>query len=735
MVHDMAWDNVCVLDFDPFSTDGTVVPANGRDPRVLVLNPLVDADCVFCPNCDHELMPCSVTWQGRHNPRQRFRKILRSDNIELGIILRYRCRDCRRSINSLHPVFAEIVERKYGLCKSYNGRYLISRQLDSEFRALTSRCPGTVTQFQRFLEDKYTKQHRDLLPGANFWHRYFGREAPAETAVCSTTLRGFFCRRVLKMDFCYKPTRKIKGRPGRLTLVMLNEWRQVVKCVVTHSDGYDTVRRALLQLRRRHDEAGIITPALIYVDNHCCGGSAWRDTWKVWHNYPTVRLDVFHFMKRVCLRLTTGKHHAAYVTFSSAVSSAIFSTDEAGRRRVPAPDIIHQHLCATLEYFSHVREAGCIPILKPGWQEIFKELIEPHILRGCLSDPPGIDMFLPDGTTLRSTAQVESVNRLLNSWFPSSKYGLHTWQAILAQRLVYYNSRRGPGREDAVITGDDNYDSFGVEFLLDFQSRLVGVEFSLGDTYRLSDSVADTLRALYTGSESALDLFKEFYHLQPGTTEKFTVYQVAGWLQKERRHFTSRSGVHTAGARIEMCTSSLCDFPSTDPDSEKGPSPIVLTPRLTPPDLPPTVSEINSNSLAKSLASPPPTPADPPPSHEFSSQFIMKKRQRVGQDTTQLAKRRRAMERVAQERRLKWAVEGRIVVTVDVPEDVLGAIERQPELFPAGEEYPDRWPMALGEPVCRRCNYPARRPFHVDQYHGPRRTQGQRTCVMRLGER
>ncbi|XP_016321228.1 uncharacterized protein LOC107672516 [Sinocyclocheilus anshuiensis] len=135
---------------------------------------------------------------------------------------------------------------------------------------------------------------------------------------------------ILKLDSTKKITKKLAGGIADTATWMTNvgnEFGQVLNCVLTTGEGagLDELCQGIV---KRYKDAGEPEPAVIYVDRDCCSGTGvtpvltWFRPWKV-----TVRLDVFHFMRRFTAGLTT-EHHPLYGTFCSKLSSCIFEWDK-----------------------------------------------------------------------------------------------------------------------------------------------------------------------------------------------------------------------------------------------------------------------------------------------------------------------------------------------------------------------------------------------------------------------
>lgn len=83
-------------------------------------------------------------------------------------------------------------------------------------------------------------------------------------------------------------------------------------------------------LMKRYQQAGVDPPAVLYVDCGCCvelGETKLKSRFSDWPDL-LVRLDIWHFMRRIALGCTTDAHQL-YPIFMSRVSACIFEWDAA----------------------------------------------------------------------------------------------------------------------------------------------------------------------------------------------------------------------------------------------------------------------------------------------------------------------------------------------------------------------------------------------------------------------
>lgn len=73
---------------------------------------------------------------------------------------------------------------------------------------------------------------------------------------------------------------------------------------------------------RRYEEAGVKPPILLYTDRDCCGNTCIHSLFASWP-VLLVRLDAWHFMRRIANGCTTDSH-PLYGTFMAKLSRCIF---------------------------------------------------------------------------------------------------------------------------------------------------------------------------------------------------------------------------------------------------------------------------------------------------------------------------------------------------------------------------------------------------------------------------
>ena len=82
-------------------------------------------------------------------------------------------------------------------------------------------------------------------------------------------------------------------------------------------------------LVRRYKNAGVPPPKVIYTDRDCCsdfGSSKYSVLFEDWSKELHVRLDIWHFMRRIAGGVTS-ESHPLYGTLMARLSTAIFEWD------------------------------------------------------------------------------------------------------------------------------------------------------------------------------------------------------------------------------------------------------------------------------------------------------------------------------------------------------------------------------------------------------------------------
>ena len=106
-----------------------------------------------------------------------------------------------------------------------------------------------------------------------------------------------------------------------------NEYGQILMSVVTAQEGSGLDQMAH-DLVRRYARAGVDPPVALYVDCGCCAEAETTKLQARFSGWPdlVVRLDIWHFMRRIALACTTNAHQL-YPAFMAQLSACIFEWD------------------------------------------------------------------------------------------------------------------------------------------------------------------------------------------------------------------------------------------------------------------------------------------------------------------------------------------------------------------------------------------------------------------------
>ena len=214
-------------------------------------------------------------------------------------------------------------------------------------------------------------------------------------------------------------------------------------------------------------------PKVAFVDDECCG--AWRSVLQaVWPGIH-VRLDCMHAIRRLA-QTTTSTQHPWHGKFCAQLSMAILEPDETLLRRLNlawARDHTYQRLPESIErkcVARRIREPLEIvtrveqvlndlqmapessgPLLTDATHSAWRNL-KAHVLRGCLQDPPGMNMHLDTKivtvggecfhclTSLRGTSPVEGLHAHQKQWLGAfAHHGSDVGEALLKDGACSWN--------------------------------------------------------------------------------------------------------------------------------------------------------------------------------------------------------------------------------------------------------------------------------------------------------
>ena len=100
-----------------------------------------------------------------------------------------------------------------------------------------------------------------------------------------------------------------------------NENGEVLMSVLTSGEGHG-LEPMVSGIIRRYKDAKVRPPVILYVDRDCCGNSQLRKMFAAWSDV-IIRLDIWHFMRRLAVACTTDSH-PLYGIFMGRLSKCIF---------------------------------------------------------------------------------------------------------------------------------------------------------------------------------------------------------------------------------------------------------------------------------------------------------------------------------------------------------------------------------------------------------------------------
>ncbi|KAG9283218.1 hypothetical protein AMEX_G1968 [Astyanax mexicanus] len=292
---------------------------------------------------------------------------------------------------------------------------------------------------------------------------------------------------IIKMDSTKKITKKLAGTAKGTGLWLTsvgNELGQVLISVLTAQEGAGLDKMAD-GLVRRYQQASVDPPVVLYVDCGCCtqaGDTKLKTRFSGWPALH-IRLDIWHFMRRIALGCTTDAHQL-YPIFMSRLSSCIFEWDaadvallrEAKRQLLmsqglPAQDdaVVNQHLTKEelalhcrrrtrgVETTAHLIEQLLqelmgssgndslgVPLIDLERMEHIWSVQKKHIK--CIQDPPDVALYTETGGITKGgvllKTSLESFHLHLNRFIPGFSANSLNFQIYLLEGLHRWNQDR-----------------------------------------------------------------------------------------------------------------------------------------------------------------------------------------------------------------------------------------------------------------------------------------------------
>uniref|UniRef100_UPI00358E8398 uncharacterized protein n=1 Tax=Myxine glutinosa TaxID=7769 RepID=UPI00358E8398 len=171
-----------------------------------------------------------------------------------------------------------------------------------------------------------------ILPNAKWFLASYVRDVWGRLPEMKASITSTFGA-VLKIDATKKVCKKLQGETGNSASWCMNignENGEILLSIITTSEACPTLKDMANGLMDRYQKAGKEPPKLLYTDRDCCsmfGPSKFAVLFNRWEDIE-VRLDIWHFMRRLALGCTT-ESHPLYGTFMARLSHCIFEWDKA----------------------------------------------------------------------------------------------------------------------------------------------------------------------------------------------------------------------------------------------------------------------------------------------------------------------------------------------------------------------------------------------------------------------
>ena len=265
----------------------------------------------------------------------------------------------------------------------------------------------------------------------------------------------------------------------------------MVHTIMTTSESIPSLQKLAVGLMQRYKNGGQQPPQVLYTDRDCCSQgirpSKYQQLFSSWEGLQ-VRLDVWHYMRRIAGAVTS-ESHPLYGIFMSRLSSSIFEWDEgdlqrlieakkaelmragvrnpettAARKAIGRKELARhcrrrtrgvartvELIEALLLSFSSATDTLGVPLLKEETQSIWEEQRR-HV--SCLQDPPGVELYtitghinkggvrLPVFRCARGSTSLESFHLHLARFVPGSAAGAVNLRAFLLDGTTRWNTSR-----------------------------------------------------------------------------------------------------------------------------------------------------------------------------------------------------------------------------------------------------------------------------------------------------
>ncbi|KAK7907602.1 hypothetical protein WMY93_016214 [Mugilogobius chulae] len=300
---------------------------------------------------------------------------------------------------------------------------------------------------------------------------------------------------IIKLDSTKKITKKLAGHGKGTALWMTsvgNEVGQILTCVLSVQEG-PGLDKMVAGLMERYRQAAVPPPVLLYVDCGCCvreGESKLQSRFSQWPDLH-IRLDIWHFMRRLAVGCTTDAH-ALFPSFMGSLSACIFEWDAADlsllqqakkeqlrqegvpgltdslvnakitktelstycRRRTRGEETTTKLIEKLLSELGGARGRDLmgVPLLDQVRMEHIWQVQKKHVK--CIQDVPDVQLYTAVGTTTvggkvltryrcaRGSTSLESFHLHLNRFIPGTTANALHFQLYLLEGLNRWNQDR-----------------------------------------------------------------------------------------------------------------------------------------------------------------------------------------------------------------------------------------------------------------------------------------------------
>ena len=394
------------------------------------------------------------------------------------------------------------------ICELHSEKFL--RQTTIYLQDCLRHRDGISSIFQGDVQHEYEKvKPFKTLPTAQWFLSTYARDVMDRKESLKGTITSVFGE-VLKIDSTKKILKKlsgdIRGSANWVTNVG-NEYGGILQSVLTTSESNESLKCMADGLIKRYEDANVDPPRLLYTDRDCCnenGASKYQLLFKPWD--LTVRLDMWHFMRRIATGCSS-ESHPLYGIFMSQLSGCIFTydekdynllleakreelkatglrslSDEAVKKSVMKTELNRhckrktrgyldtmQHIDLLMLEFTAATDVLGVPLFNADMMRIWKEQ-KRHL--ECIQDP-GISLYTQTGTVkkggrtlpiyrcARGSTSLESFHRHLLNFFPGTSANAVNFQAYLLDGLSRWNI----ARKEAISPSTNSIRSFDQELI------------------------------------------------------------------------------------------------------------------------------------------------------------------------------------------------------------------------------------------------------------------------------